>query len=451
MIFSKIRAYFSPAPHLKPLPENEIKRHYRKYRWSTLESTFIGYATFYLVRNNMSTVAKEIEGALYYDHNQIGSMLAVTAIMYGLGKFLMGSLSDRSDPRKFMATGLLLTAWCNFAFGSVANYSVHFVLWALNGFIQGMGWPPCGRSIGHWFSLRERGSIFAIWNVAHNIGGGLAGVIAAFAASHFGGWRAAFYFPAFIAIIGSLYLFWRLRDTPQSLGLPPIEKYKNDYPANEKLHGIHERELSTKELFLENIFKNKYLWLVACANFFVYIVRYSMLDWGPTYLREIKGATLAGGGFAVLIIEFGGIPSTILMGWLSDIFGGRRGMVSLLCMIPIFAAFMGIYLNPPGSLWLDMLFLAIVGFFVYPPVMLLGVYGLDLTSKKAVGTAAGFIGLFGYLGRTAQAKGFGWMVEHFQKTLGLSAAWNMVIFSILGCTILGVFLLAFTWNVKPKA
>jgi len=446
MIISKIKKFFAPAPHIKPVPESEVTHLYKKYRWSTLESTFLGYAMFYLVRNNMSTVAKDIEGALHYDHSMIGSILAVTAIMYGLGKFLMGSLSDRSNPRKFMAVGLLLSAFFNFAFGSIENYNVHFALWAMNGFIQGMGWPPCGRSIGHWYSLKERGSVFAIWNVAHNIGGGLAGILAAYAASNYG-WQAAFYFPGTIAVIGSIYLFWRLRDTPQSVGLPTIEDYKNDHPADEKQHGIYEKELSTRELFVENIFKNKYLWVVAFANFFVYIVRYSMLDWGPTYLREIKGATLTGGGIAILLIEFGGIPSTLLMGWLSDKVGGRRGMVSLLCMVPIFAAFTGIYLNPAGNLWLDMLFLAIVGFFVYPPVMLLGVYGLDLTSKKAVGTAAGFIGLFGYLGRMVQAQGFGWMRHHYGEVLG----WDLVIFSILGCTVLAILILGFTWNLRPKA
>ncbi len=450
MIITKLKQFFAPAPHIEPVPENEVRHLYKKYRWSTLESTFLGYAMFYLVRNNMSTVAKDIEGALHYDHSMIGSILAVTAIMYGLGKFLMGSLSDRSNPRKFMAVGLLLTALFNFAFGSVANYNVHFALWAMNGFIQGMGWPPCGRSIGHWYSLKERGSVFAIWNVAHNIGGGLAGILAAFAASNYG-WQAAFYFPGTIAVIGSIYLFWRLRDTPQSVGLPRIEEYKKDDSGEKSETDSHEKELSTRELFVENIFKNKYLWVVAFANFFVYIVRYSMLDWGPTYLREIKDATLAGGGIAILIIEFGGIPSTLLMGWLSDKVGGRRGMVSLLCMIPIFAAFTGIYLNPAGNLWLDMLFLAIIGFFVYPPVMLLGVYGLDLTSKKAVGTAAGFIGLFGYLGRAVQAKGFGWMVHHYGDLYGLEVGWNMVIFSILGCTVLAILILGFTWNLRPKA
>jgi OPA family glycerol-3-phosphate transporter-like MFS transporter len=98
-----------------------------------------------------------------------------------------------------------------------------------------------------------------------------------------------------------------------------------------------------------------------------------------------------------------------------------------------------------------MTFLAIVGFFVYPPVMLLGVAGLDLTSKKAVGTAAGFIGLFGYLGRTAQAKGFGWMVHYFGGLYGLDFGWNMVIAAILICTLISILLLAFTWNIKPNA
>ncbi len=449
-MLKKIINYFKPDPHIKRVPQDKIKPLYKSNRWRVLESTFLGYATFYIVRNNLATVAKDIEGALSYDYSMIGDILAVSAICYGLGKFLMGSLSDRSNPRKFMAFGLLVSAILNFSFGSVADYSVHLFLWAMNGFVQGMGWPPCGRSIGHWYSLKERGSVFAIWNIAHNIGGGLAGVIAAYAVIQFGGWSAAFYVPGTIAAIGSIYLFYRLRDTPQSLGLPPIEEFTNTYTEEEKKHGLAEKELTTKELFVDNIIKNRVLWLFAIANLFVYIVRYSMLDWGPTYLREVKGATLAGGGFAILIIEFGGIPSTLLMGWLSDKLGGRRGMVSLLCMIPILVAFTGIYLNPPGNLWFDLAMLAVVGFFIYPPVMLLGVAGLDLTSKKAVGTAAGFIGLFGYIGRTIQAKGFGWIAEYFGNLYGPEFGWNMVIWTILGVTVISIILLAFTWNVKPK-
>jgi hypothetical protein len=38
-----------------------------------------------------------------------------------------------------------------------------------------MGWGPCGRSLGHWYSIRERGTVFAFWNIAHNVGGALTG------------------------------------------------------------------------------------------------------------------------------------------------------------------------------------------------------------------------------------------------------------------------------------
>ncbi len=442
--------FLSPAPHAPRLPDDQVKRLYPRYRWQIMESTFLGYAMFYLVRNNLSPVAKEIEGALHYDHSMIGSILAVTAISYGVGKFIMGSISDRSDPRKFMALGLLLTAICNFMFGGVANYYLHMALWSMNGFFQGMGWPPCGRSMGHWFSARERGVFFSTWNTSHNLGGGIAGILAAYAAGHFG-WQAAFYFPGAITLVGALYLFWRLRDTPQSVGLPPIEEYKNDYTEDELEHGLHEEELGTKELLLDVVLTNKYVWMLAIANFFAYIVRYSMLDWGPMYLREIKDATLHGGGFAVLVIEFGGIPSTIFFGWVSDKLSGRRGMVGTLCMLPIAVAFAVIALTPPGYLWLDMCMLAVIGCFIYPVINLITIAALDLTSKKAIGCAAGFIGLFGYIGRTVQAKGFGWMVDYFSEIYSLHTAWLIVMYTILASAIVTIVLLATMWRLKPKA
>lgn len=435
---NRVSAMLRPAPHVARLPDEQVKRLYPRFRWQILESTFIGYATFYFVRNNLPVVSKEMGEALSYSKGQIGDMLALTAIAYGVGKFLMGAVSDRSNPRYFMPAGLLLTALCNFLFGAVSSYGVHLALWTLNGLVQGMGWGPCGRSLGHWYSVRERGTIFAFWNIAHNVGGGLTGLIAAYSTAWMG-WRGAFYVPGVLAILCAVYLILRLRDTPQSLGLPPVEEYRQDYPAS----GPRDREveLGTRELLLHYVLKNRYLWLFAAANFFVYIARYSMLDWGPTFLKEVKGATLTGGGMSTAIFEFAGIFSTILMGWLSDKAGGRRGMISMVCMIPVFLAFAGILYTPRGMLWLDLTLFGVVGFFVYPPVMLLGVTGLDFTSKKAVGTAAGFIGLFGYLGRTVQGKGIGTLAERY--------GWNAAFWAILVSTFLGILLLSLTWKLRP--
>ncbi len=450
MALFDFRGWFAPAPHVQRLPEDQIRALYPIFRRRILESTFIGYATFYLVRNNLAVVAKDMEAAIHYSHSRIGNILAVTAITYGIGKFVMGAVSDRSDSRKFMAFGLLLTAICNIVFGAVSEYSLHLFLWGLNGFVQGMGWPPCGRSIGHWFSVRERGTVFSIWNTSHNLGGGLAGILAAYASDAFG-WRNAFYIPALLSILGAAYLFWRLRDTPQSVGLPPVEEYKKDFTEDEKIHGTQEREFKVKELLLDYVITNKWIWLLAIANFFAYIVRYSMLDWGCLYLRDVKGATLTDGGWAVLAIEFGGIPSTILFGWLSDKFGGRRGRIAVLCMIPTALAFMGIIVNPPGHLWFDMSMLITIGFLIYPVINLIVIIALDLTSKKAIGTAAGFIGLFGYIGRTAQAKSFGWMADHYGGIYGPQLGWQIVLWTIVVCAGVAIATLAFTWKIKPKA
>ncbi len=443
-MLQKLIHWFQPKAPIPLKTPEEIKLEYPKFRFRILESTFLGYTTFYLVRNNFSPVSKEIGEALHYTRQDLGDMLAVTAITYGIGKFIMGALSDKSDPRKFMAVGLALTAVLNFSFGFATTYWVHIILWGLNGLVQGMGWPPCGRSLGHWYSVSERGKTFAFWNIAHNIGGGLVGVIASQSAAHLG-WEYAFFVPGAIALAGSFYLYLRLADTPQSVGLPPIEEFNNDYPKEDpnKKHGaVHEHELSMRQLIVANVLLNKYIWLFAIINFFVYIIRYSLIDWGPTYLKEVKGANLTSGGFSTLVLEFGGIGSTLLMGWISDKSGGRRGMVSLLCIIPIFFAFLGIIYNPPGNIWIDFVLFGVIGLFIYPPVMLLGVAGLDFTSKKAVGTAAGFIGLFGSLGRTVQGKGMGYLVDNY--------SWDVALMAIVAATLCAIILLAFTWNLRPR-
>lgn len=441
--------FLAPAPPRKPLPEKEAKRLYPKYRWRVMESTFIGYAVFYLVRNNLSPVAKDMQGVLHYTDTMLGSIMAITALSYGVGKFLMGAWSDRSDPRKFMALGLFLTAMCNFAFGGVAVFKLHLLIWGLNGLFQGMGWPPCGRSMGHWFSERERGWSFSIWNTSHNIGGGIAGYVATWCLVHFGGWQYAFYIPGAIALVGSIYLLVRLVDTPQSVGLPPIEIHNDDMPAGLTDTAAAECDLPFKTLFVEHVLKNKYIWLLAIANFFAYISRYSMLDWGPKYVREMKGADIMGGGQAVLIIEISGIVSTIFLGWVSDRVGGRRGMVAALCMIPILGAFTTMLFTPKGMLWLDMVMLGAIGFFVYPVINLIVILALDLTSKKAIGTAAGFIGLLGYIGRTVMAQSFGSMLDYFKKIYGDQVAWNVIICAILASTLISGILLAFTWKLRP--
>lgn len=102
--------------------------------------------------------------------------------------------------------------------------------------------------------------------------------------------------------------------------------------------------------------------------------------------------------------EWAGIPGTLLCGWLSDkVFGGNRSLTGIIFMILVTLATLVYWLNPPGNAAIDVIALISIGFLIYGPVMLIGLYALELVPKKAAGTAAGFTGLFGYLGGTVAA------------------------------------------------
>lgn len=95
------------------------------------------------------------------------------------------------------------------------------------------------------------------------------------------GAECRFYVPAAAAAAIAVIAFFVMRDTPQSVGLPPIEEYKNDYPKD--YNESHEQEFSAKEIFMKYVLHNKLLWYIAIANAFVYLIRYGVLDWAPTH------------------------------------------------------------------------------------------------------------------------------------------------------------------------
>ena len=439
-MFGRVVDWFRPAQAIPRKSPEEIARAYPIFRWRIFEATFIAYAAYYLVRNNLSPVQIDLGRALGYDKTMLGSILAASAGAYGIGKLVLGQFADHANAKRFLLLGLVLTAAANFAFGLSRNFPMHLFLWTLNGFVQGMGSGPCLRSLAHWYSVRERGTIFGIWNVSHNIGGAVAGIVAAKCTQYFG-WPSAFYVPGALALICAVYVFFRMSDTPQSVGLPPIEEYAEggrSAPGKQ----FSERELSIREIIFDYLLRNRLLWLLGFATFFAYIANYSIIDWGPTFLREAKGASLTGGGVSIAVNEGAGIFGMLAMGWLSDRVGGRRGMVSALSMLPLIFGFLALIMVPAHELWLDYIIFAVLGFFSYGPLMLMGVMSIDFTSKKAVATAGGFIALFGYMGRMVEDQAIGWIAQHYSWDIGFDC--------VIGCVVMGFILLCFTWNTRPR-
>ncbi|MBK3497294.1 glycerol-3-phosphate transporter [Viridibacillus sp. YIM B01967] len=444
---------FKSAPPVERLPEDKIDSEYKKLRFQVFMGIFIGYAAYYLIRKNFS-LAMPYLTEKGFTTGELGLVLSAISIAYGISKFVMGTVSDRSNARYFLFAGLILSAIINLFMGFfpffTSSVAIMFVMLFLNGWFQGMGWPPSGRTLVHWFSVSERGGKTAIWNVAHNVGGGLMAPLAiggiSIITTYFGatytGYEGVFILPALVAILGAVLSFILMRDTPQSVGLPPIEEYRNDYANNSKT--IYETELTTKEILFKHVLNNKWVWAIAIANVFVYFVRYGVLDWAPIYLSEEKGFNMKESGIAYFLYEWAGIPGTLLCGYISDkVFKGRRGPAGAVFMAGVLIAVIVYWLNPAGNPMIDNIALISIGFLIYGPVMLIGLQALDLVPKKAAGTAAGLTGLFGYLGGAVMANALLGYVVQF-------SSWNGGFMLLTGSCVLAIILFAITWNIRGQ-
>ncbi|HYL03099.1 MAG TPA: phosphoglycerate transporter protein PgtP [Steroidobacteraceae bacterium] len=437
-----------PAPFTPPLPAAQVAREYPRLRRSVFAGIFVGYAGYYLVRNNLALAIPDmLREHAQYTKAGLGSALTGLSIAYGVSKFLMGSVSDRSNPKYFLPLGLLLSSALMAAFGLVQAASASLLLIAaiqvLNGWVQGMGWPPCGKSMVHWFSTRERGLMVSVWNTAHNIGGALVANLALAGVLLFHDWRAKFYFNALIAAALAIGVHFLLQDTPQSRGLPPVEQYRNDYPPG--YTEAHERTLGFREILFGSVLSNRYLWAIAIANAFCYFVRYGVVNWIPTYLETAKGFSFRQSSLGWSLYEYAAIPGTIACGWLSDrVFRGKRAPATMLFMALTLVAVVVYWLNMHGPLWLDYAALIAIGFLIYGPIMIIGLHSLDLVPKKAAGTAAGFTGFFGYVfGSATAGTGVGWIADRF--------GWGGVFTTMVACCLLTIFFSALTLGHQARS
>jgi len=454
-------SFLTPPPPSEPLPEDLVPSTYRRYRWQVFAGIFIGYAAYYLLRKNF-TLAGPYLTELGFTKTELGFAMSGVALAYGVSKFVMGTVSDRSNARNFLSLGLVVTAVLTILAGVFASpmwagegklftkqslLLVWFGIQFLIGWFSACGWPPCGRVMTHWFSPRERGRTISVWNVAHNVGGGLLAPLTAYGVGIFGvaHWEyGVFYLPAFIALGTALLAWFLVRDTPQSCGLPPIEVFHDDYPPaySEK----NEQELTTRQIVFQYILNNKLLWFVGIANAFVYLLRYGISDWAPTYLAEAKGYNIHEFGWAYCLYEFAAIPGTLICGWLSDtVFRGRHALTSIIFMgltIPFLLLY---WLNPLDAKWLDFVALIMLGFLVYGPVMLIGVLALQIAPKKAAGTSAGFMSFWGYFVGTA------FLAQFLMGVLFDQYGWNGGFeFLLAGCVLSMVFLGIAAWSEKSN-
>lgn len=449
--------FLDPPKPKEAIANAMVDKTYKSMRIKVFLGAFLGYAGYYLVRKNLSLAAPDMISDGILDAGKVGLAMSAVSIAYAFSKFIMGSVSDRSDSRKFLCIGLVLSALAMIAVGVMpfgtnvaVNTAVIFVLMLVVGWLSGFGWPPCGRIMAHWFSQNERSFKMSIWNVSHTIGSFALGFLAIAGVALFAdlgiaqSWRGNFVFPAVTAIIIAVFCWWAIRDTPESCGLPSVQDWRQDY-SGVKSKGKAGDKLPFKTLFVDYVLKNRLLWVVAISNVAVYMVRYGVADWAPTFLQAKGIMTPAESKVAFSVHNIVGAVGTIFCGWAtSKIFKGRCAPMNVICMalcavgVVLYWMVGAGFISGTPSVQKILIYVALcmIGFFIYGPVALTGVQALNLVPKNAAGTAAGFVGLFGYFFGDAVCS------KILVGGIANSSSWDMAMLTVAIGSVVGIFLCA---------
>jgi OPA family glycerol-3-phosphate transporter-like MFS transporter/OPA family sugar phosphate sensor protein UhpC-like MFS transporter len=366
------------------------------------------------------------------NNENLGLFLTLSGLLYGVSKFANGYLGDRSNARAMMVVGLAGSAVLNIFFGMSSTVALLGVFWMCNGWFQGMGYPPCARLTTHWFSPKELATKMSIWNISHQIGGGLIAILCGYLVVRWG-WRFCFFVPAGIALLGAWYLWRSLPDTPPSVGLPEVE-------GTHKASG-DQTGAQFNVFVLKQVFGNKYVWLASLANFFVYTIRYAVFNWGPTLLTETKHIRIVHAGYMLAGFEWVGGIGALAAGWMTDrYFGGRAMRVGLVYMALAGVSVFLFWKMPGDREWINTVLLCSTGFFIYGPQCLVAIASANLATKRAAATAVGLTSIFGYASTVLSGWGMGALVHHF--------GWDAAFKALLIVAALGVLVFAVSWPAK---
>ncbi|WP_308659331.1 MFS transporter [uncultured Alistipes sp.] len=442
---------------------SEQKQRFKYWQTRTIIATMVGYALFYFVRKNFSLAMPGLEADLGISKTSLGIFLTLNGVVYGISRFVNGVLADRMNARWYMSIGLALCALSNFAFGfgedvsywltgehdgtQFTNTMILFmgIMWVVNGMLQGTGFPPCARLLTHWIPPTELATKMSWWNTSHSIGAGLVVILCGYimgnmgvGAAHTGAWRWCFWIPAGISFVGAIALALLLRDTPTSVGLPELEGTESGGKSGaEATKGPEYRAFLRK-----HVFGNPLIWILGFANFFVYVVRFSVLDWGPSLLSQSKGVSMEHAGWLVAMFEIAGIVGMVFAGWATDRWlKGRAHRTCVFCMAGA-ALFVFLFWRLPSDapVWLLFATLCAAGFCIYGPQALIGIAAANQATKHAAATANGLTGLFGYASTLVSGVGLGYVAQHY--------GWNLAYVGILVMALVGMAVFLLMWGAR---
>lgn len=222
-----------------------------------LVACYFAYSSIYIARVNLSVASPDMIAAGKLTAAQFGFLGSAFSIVYAIGRFFSGQLSDRYPPARMIGIGLALAAAANIGIGFLPPYLFIVVFCAVNAFAQSMLWGSVLRIVAASVDGERRTKATSIMVTTVSTGTVLGYLLGAYFVSTFG-FVFAFFLPAAICLVCCVWILLAGR-TVQAEALPPHQKI-----SLTKLFSASDVRTGLLPAFLHGIVKdNVSLWLPA--------------------------------------------------------------------------------------------------------------------------------------------------------------------------------------------
>lgn len=410
--------YRISKPSAGKVPQERVDAEYKALRNRTFWGATVAYSLYYVCRMSLSVVKQPLIDEGLLSAGQLGLIGSALLFVYAVGKFMNGFIADYCNVRRFMATGLFISAFINLVLGAVGFmngvpsgllFMIFAVLWGANGWMQSMGSPPGVISLSRWFPRSQRGTYYSIFSATPYLGEFLSFIITGVVVGALG-WQYGFVVAAAAGLAGSVLILLLVSDTPESKGLPSVYELSGEEMKKED-------KMPTREL-QKLVIRHPGIWIIALSSAFIYITKYAVAGWGVLFLQKARGFSLEDATQIIAFSAVFGVVGTVLAGWLSDrIFKGDRVKPAILSGMLSFIA-LALFLFTEGGFMMNIFYVSLFSLAVGVLYCIVaGLMAVDIVPRKATGAALGVVGISSYVAAGLQDITSGYLIQCSTRTV----------------------------------
>ncbi|MCP4722990.1 MAG: MFS transporter [Desulfobacteraceae bacterium] len=416
------------------------------YRWVIFCLLAFGYLLVYFHRLCPAVVALDMQADLNTSGALLGFLAAAYFYPYALMQIPSGLLSDTWGPRKTITVFFALAGFSSIFLGMVGSLGLAILARILVGLGVAMLFVPTMKVITSWFKTEDFARMTGILMAVGGLGAYTAARPLAWL-SDIIGWRGSFIVIGAVTIVLAAAIWFLVRNTPQDMGLPLVNKPVEDNPGKIKTIGLAQG--------IKIVLTSGPFWCLAAWFFFSFSIFFSFGGlWGGPYLMHVYGFSKAETGNILGMLALAMIVGGPFLSWLSDkVFRSRKKVIVLssiitLCLtMPL--AFFPDAMNKPALYLLCFL----LGMFNSAIVVVAFTSTKELFPVEIAGTSVGLANLFPFLGGAVAPPILGAILEAQEKTAtGYSAeAYSKAFLLYVFCALIALGASCFLTETIKKA